>query len=57
MKRFLWSSRTFLSISPERLALSPQCSFASSVIGNTISLEDQRAKLRTIAEIAATVWR
>ena len=40
----------------ERLALSPQCGFASSVIGNAISFEDQRAKLRTIAETAAAVW-
>ncbi len=40
----------------ERLALSPQCGFASSVIGNAISVEDQRAKLRTIVETAASVW-
>ena len=40
----------------ERLALSPQCGFASSLIGNAISFEDQRAKLRTIAETAARVW-
>ena len=41
----------------ERLALSPQCGFASSVVGNLISPGDQRAKLRFIAETAATVWR
>ncbi len=40
----------------ERLALSPQCGFASSILGNAISVEDQRAKLRTIVETAATVW-
>ncbi len=40
----------------ERLALSPQCGFASSILGNAISLEDQRAKLRTIVKTAATVW-
>jgi 5-methyltetrahydropteroyltriglutamate--homocysteine methyltransferase len=40
----------------ERLALSPQCGFVSSVIGNAISVEDQRAKLRTIVQTAATVW-
>jgi len=40
----------------ERLALSPQCGFASSVIGNAISAEDQRAKLRVIGETAASVW-
>ena len=56
MKRFLWSSRAFLSISPERLALSPQCGFASSVLGNAISLEDQLARLRMIAETSPRVW-
>ena len=41
----------------ERLALSPQCGFATSVIGNALTLDDERAKLRTIAETAAAVWR
>jgi 5-methyltetrahydropteroyltriglutamate--homocysteine methyltransferase len=40
----------------ERLALSPQCGFATSVLGNALSTEDQRAKLRTIVETAAAVW-
>jgi 5-methyltetrahydropteroyltriglutamate--homocysteine methyltransferase len=40
----------------ERLALSPQCGFSTSVVGNSLSLEDERAKLRTIAETAAEVW-
>jgi methionine synthase II (cobalamin-independent) len=40
----------------ERLALSPQCGFATSVGGNQITVEQERAKLRTIAETAATVW-
>jgi 5-methyltetrahydropteroyltriglutamate--homocysteine methyltransferase len=40
----------------ERLALSPQCGFATSVLGNALTFEDQRAKLRTIAETAAAVW-
>ena len=40
----------------ERLALSPQCGFATSVVGNALSVEDERAKLRTIAETAARVW-
>jgi len=40
----------------ERLALSPQCGFATSVVGNAISLDDQRTKLETIAETAAKVW-
>ena len=40
----------------DRLALSPQCGFATSVIGNALSIDDQRAKLRTIADAAAVVW-
>ena len=40
----------------EQLALSPQCGFATSVLGNALSLEDEEAKLRTIAETARVVW-
>jgi methionine synthase II (cobalamin-independent) len=40
----------------DRLALSPQCGFATSVIGNALSIDDQCAKLRTIANAAAVVW-
>jgi 5-methyltetrahydropteroyltriglutamate--homocysteine methyltransferase len=40
----------------ERLALSPQCGFATSVLGNALTVDDQAAKLRTIAETAARVW-
>jgi 5-methyltetrahydropteroyltriglutamate--homocysteine methyltransferase len=40
----------------DRLALSPQCGFATSVLGNSLSIEDERAKLTTIAETAAEVW-
>jgi 5-methyltetrahydropteroyltriglutamate--homocysteine methyltransferase len=40
----------------ERLALSPQCGFATSVIGNAVTLEDEERKLRTIVETARRVW-
>jgi 5-methyltetrahydropteroyltriglutamate--homocysteine methyltransferase len=40
----------------ERLALSPQCGFATSVLGNALTVDDQRAKLATIAETARHVW-
>jgi 5-methyltetrahydropteroyltriglutamate--homocysteine methyltransferase len=43
-------------VSLEQLALSPQCGFATSVVGNALSLDDERAKLRLIAETAARVW-
>jgi 5-methyltetrahydropteroyltriglutamate--homocysteine methyltransferase len=40
----------------ERLALSPQCGFATSVIGNAITVDDERRKLKVIAETAQAVW-
>ena len=40
----------------ERLALSPQCGFATSIIGNSLSVEDEERKLRTIVETAERVW-
>lgn len=40
----------------ERLALSPQCGFATSTRGNAISVEDERYKLATISRTAAAVW-
>jgi len=40
----------------ERLALSPQCGFASTMEGNRVTAEDQRAKLRRVAEVVRQVW-
>ena len=40
----------------ERLALSPQCGFASTMEGNHISPEDQRRKLELVASVAQEVW-
>ncbi|MFQ5847317.1 MAG: vitamin-B12 independent methionine synthase [Candidatus Methylomirabilales bacterium] len=40
----------------ERLALGPQCGFASSIIGNRISVEEEKRKLRVIVETAEAVW-
>jgi len=40
----------------DRLALSPQCGFSTSVVGNRISVEDERRKLRLIVETANKVW-
>jgi 5-methyltetrahydropteroyltriglutamate--homocysteine methyltransferase len=36
--------------------LSPQCGFASSIIGNRISPRDQRRKLELVVNTAETVW-
>lgn len=40
----------------ERLGISPQCGFASSVGGNPLTIEDQRRKLRRVVEVAEKVW-
>ena len=40
----------------ERLALSPQCGFSSTVHGNEITAEQQAAKLRLVVETAAEIW-
>jgi 5-methyltetrahydropteroyltriglutamate--homocysteine methyltransferase len=40
----------------ERLALSPQCGFASTHEGNRLSPDDQRKKLELVARIAAETW-
>ncbi|MFQ5988984.1 MAG: vitamin-B12 independent methionine synthase [Candidatus Methylomirabilales bacterium] len=40
----------------DRLALSPQCGFSSSIIGNRISMDDQKRKLDLIVETAKAVW-
>jgi 5-methyltetrahydropteroyltriglutamate--homocysteine methyltransferase len=40
----------------DRLALSPQCGFASSIVGNDLSFEDQRRKLETLCETARRIW-
>ena len=39
-------------IDPQRLALSPQCGFATSVAGNAITPEAQRAKLALLVRAA-----
>jgi 5-methyltetrahydropteroyltriglutamate--homocysteine methyltransferase len=40
----------------ERLGLSPQCGFASTIQGNRITAEQQRQKLELVARVARTVW-
>jgi 5-methyltetrahydropteroyltriglutamate--homocysteine methyltransferase len=43
-------------IAMDRLALSPQCGFASTMEGNLVTPADQEAKLRLVAETAREVW-
>ena len=41
----------------DRVAISPQCGFASTVAGNPITEADERAKLARVVEAARTIWR
>ncbi len=43
-------------VAPDRLAISPQCGFASVVEGNKITQADQRRKLALLTEIAREIW-
>ncbi len=43
-------------IPKERLALSPQCGFGTSIISNALSFEDQKRKLETLAATARAFW-
>jgi 5-methyltetrahydropteroyltriglutamate--homocysteine methyltransferase len=40
----------------DQLCLSPQCGFSSTVEGNTLTYDEEVAKLRLIVEVAAEVW-
>jgi 5-methyltetrahydropteroyltriglutamate--homocysteine methyltransferase len=43
-------------IPEERLAISPQCGFATSIVGNALSIDEQRAKLELLCETAQRIW-
>jgi len=40
----------------DRLAISPQCGFASTVAGNPVTESDERAKLKLVVDAAAAIW-
>jgi 5-methyltetrahydropteroyltriglutamate--homocysteine methyltransferase len=40
----------------ERLAISPQCGFATSVVGNALTEAEQAAKLRLLCAVRDRVW-
>ena len=40
----------------DRLALSPQCGFASGEAGNPVTPAQQEAKLRLVSQVARKVW-
>jgi len=54
LKQRIEAASAFIPL--ERLALSPQCGFASTIEGNLVTMADQEAKLRLVAETAREVW-
>jgi 5-methyltetrahydropteroyltriglutamate--homocysteine methyltransferase len=54
LKRRIDEAARFVPL--DRLAVSPQCGFASSQEGNALTLADQTAKLRLVVETARAVW-
>jgi 5-methyltetrahydropteroyltriglutamate--homocysteine methyltransferase len=40
----------------DRLAISPQCGFASALLGNLLSMDDQKRKLELVSEVARKAW-
>jgi 5-methyltetrahydropteroyltriglutamate--homocysteine methyltransferase len=54
LKRRIDQASQFVPL--DQLALSPQCGFASDVVGNLLSPDDQRRKLERVVEVARQVW-
>jgi len=54
LKRRIDEASRFVPL--EQLCLSPQCGFSSTVEGNTLTYDEQVAKLRLVVETAAEVW-
>jgi 5-methyltetrahydropteroyltriglutamate--homocysteine methyltransferase len=54
LKRRIKDATAFVPL--ERLALSPQCGFASTEEGNLLTPAEQEAKLRLVAETAREMW-
>lgn len=40
----------------EQLSITPQCGFASSIVGNPLTIAQQEAKLARLVEVARDVW-
>jgi 5-methyltetrahydropteroyltriglutamate--homocysteine methyltransferase len=54
LKRRIDEAAKFIPL--DQLAISPQCGFASDVVGNLISADDQKRKLEVVVETARQVW-
>ena len=54
LKRRIDQASTYVPL--ERLAISPQCGFASVAGGNALSEDEQMGKLALVVEVAQDVW-
>ena len=54
LKRRIDEAAKFISL--DQLAISPQCGFASDIVGNRINIEEQKRKLERVVETARQVW-
>ena len=54
LKRRIEEAARYVDV--DQLCLSPQCGFSSTVEGNALSVEQEVAKLRLVAEVAEEVW-
>jgi 5-methyltetrahydropteroyltriglutamate--homocysteine methyltransferase len=54
LKRRIDEAAKFVAL--DQLCLSPQCGFASTLKGNALTVEDEKAKLRLVVETAEEVW-
>jgi 5-methyltetrahydropteroyltriglutamate--homocysteine methyltransferase len=54
LKRRTEEASRFIDL--DRLAISPQCGFASTVAGNPVTEADERAKLQLVVNAANAIW-
>ncbi len=54
LKRRIDEAATLVPL--DRLALSPQCGFASTIRGNALTVDDEKRKLALVVETAREVW-
>jgi methionine synthase II (cobalamin-independent) len=54
LRRRIEEASQFVAL--EQLCLSPQCGFSSTLEGNALTFDEQKAKLELVVETAADVW-
>jgi len=54
LKRRVEKAAKYVDI--DRLCISPQCGFASTVEGNSLTIDEERAKLELLVATARDIW-